>query len=493
MQHRLCDVVALIAVVALAGCSGGDDREVSLEREGGEVPTTASPQPADQEATDPPPSTAPAATSGVTVADAQPETPSCPPIPPARSPDPDRPSYVMDVDVRPEKGVVEGSTTVHFTPDLPTDRLVFRLWPNGPRPSAAGARLEAGPVSMGSGGPVPSEQPDPTTLVVPLGRELAAGERVDATVPWTLTLPGAANDRIASQGGAIRLGSFFPILAWEPGVGWAMEPATAIFAEASTAPVADFSYSVGVPDGYQVLASGVLEAGRWTAPAHRDVGISVGRFRIAEGQAGAPHPVHVVVGVQEGVEGDPAAYLDRVVRSLTDFGTRFGPYPYRSFSLAVTPGLSGGIEYPGHVLQGPGTIGRTTPHEVGHQWFYALVGNNQGRDPWLDEGLASWAEGRFEGTLGEFASKDIPAYARGSAGQPMSWWEGRQSGYYRGVYIQGALALAALGPPGLVDCGLRLYVAEQAFGVARPADLLLAMRQVFPDAEATLARFGAFP
>jgi aminopeptidase N len=143
-----------------------------------------------------------------------------------------------------------------------------------------------------------------------------------------------------------------------------------------------------------------------------------------------------------------------------------------------------------HVMQGPGSIGRTTPHEAAHQWFYGLVENNQGRDPWLDEGLASFAEARVEGTLASFKARSIPAEARGRTGEPMTYWEPRQASYYRGVYVQGAQALAALGSPDLVDCVLRLYVARAAFRVARPVDLINAAVAVFPDAEATLARYG---
>ena len=502
MSHRWRAAAALVAVSALGACSGGDEGTVTLERgalergalERGDDEATTTRDPG--EATAPPPTTTVATTTtttGFTVAAPQPAGPPCPSIPAASQPDPNRPTYLMDVDVRPDEGVVEGRLTVRFTPDLPTDRLVFRLWPNGPRAAGAGALLEAGPVLLGSNVPAPTEQPDPTTLVVPLPDGLDADQRIEATVPWTLTLPGPAKDRVANQDGAVRLGSFFPILAWEPGVGWTTEPPTAAFAEASTAPVADYSYTVNVPAGYQVLASGTLDRGRWVATAHRDVAISAGRFTIVEGVAAAPQPVKVRIGVHEGIDDDPNAYLDRVVRSLTDFGARYGAYPYESFSLAVTPGFTGGIEYPGHVMQGPGSIGRTTPHEVAHQWFYGLVGNDQGRDPWLDEGLASWAEARFEGTLDAFAAKDIPGDVEGRTGQPMTFWESRQSSYYRGVYVQGALALGALGSPALVDCALRLYVAQQSFAIARPDDLVGALTQVFPDAEATLARFGALP
>ncbi len=474
----LLTVSLLAALVVVAACSTGGER-------------SSSPPPAPAA---PPSSTAPTTTtttSPVPLAGPQAATATCPTVPAQDAPDPDRPTYTMLVRLDLDANAVEGRLTVRFRPDIPTDRLVFRLWPNGPRSRAAGALLEAGPVFLGSPVPVPTEAPDPTTLVVPLDVPLAPGDEIEATVPWHLTLPGASNDRLARHGNAVRLGSFFPILAWEPGVGWATDPPTSAFAEAATTPVADFSYSVTVPDGLSVLASGVRDGVRWRASAVRDVAISVGRFRTAEAVTATPQPVTVTVGVQEGLDDDPQRYLDRVVAAFEDFSLRFGPLPYPAYSLAITPGLSGGIEYPGHVMQGSGTAGRTLSHEVGHMWFYALVGNNQGSDPWLDEGLATWAEARFEGTLDNIVARSIPAVGRDRVGEPMTFWEGSPSAYYRSVYVQGAQALAALGDPDKVDCALRLYTATNAFAIARPGDLLDALRQQFPDADATLAAFGA--
>jgi hypothetical protein len=313
-------------------------------------------------------------------------------------------------------------------------------------------------------------------------------------VDWRLTLPSPVNDRVSRSGDAVRLGSFFPILAWEPGVGWARDPPTSGFAEASTAATADFTARVTVPDGLTVLATGVPDgAGTWRAEAVPDFGLSVGRFTTATATARAPNDVQVTVGVHAGIGESPQRYLARVVTSLEDLSRRFGAYPWPTYTLAITPSLRGGIEYPTHVMQGPGTVGRTTPHEVGHQWFYALVQNNQGRDPWLDEGLASWAEVRVENTLRSFEAKSVPAPGRGRLPEPMTYWENRQSAYYRSVYVQGTQALAALGPPELVDCALHHYVLRHAYRVARPADLVRALRIVFPDAEATLARYGVRP
>ncbi|HVE47101.1 MAG TPA: M1 family aminopeptidase [Acidimicrobiales bacterium] len=496
-------LTGLALAALLAGACAGDGDSDSRSSAGVTTSTTKAPPGTTATTTSPPPApsttTAPATTAAPPPARSAAPAPapagaaSCPAIPPRAAPRPDRPRYRLKVDVKPVGNVVEGEVAVRFVPDLPTDRLVFRLWANAPRTARAGARLDVGGVSVG-GRAVDAVMETPTMLVARPGGTLAANQPLDIVVPWRLTLPGAAEDRISRSGDAIRLGSFFPILAWEPGFGWAVEPATGGFAEASAAITADFDATVSVPAGLDVLATGTSSgAGRWTASAVPDFALTVGRFTTATATVNAPQPVQVTVGVHAGIGESPAAYLSRVTRSLEDLGRRYGPYPWPSYSLTITPALSGGIEYPMHVFQGPGTMTRTTPHEVAHMWFYGLVGNNQGRDPWLDEGLASYAEARLENTLASFRSRAIPAAGRNRLGEPMTFWEPRQSVYYRSVYVQGAQALAALGDPDLVDCALRVYVARNSYRVARPADLVDAARSVFPNAADVLAGYGVRP
>ena len=467
----------LAALVVLAGaCSGGGEGRVPAR------PTTT------------PPTSAPVTTTtaGVPVAPGPPAPAGagCPAVPARATPRADRPRYDLRVDVRPADNLAVGDVTIRFTPDLDTDRLVLRLWPNAPRTAAAGARLEVGGVQVG-GRAATTTLENATTLVATTGSALPAGRPVEVAVPWRLTLAGPVNDRVSRIGDAVRLGSFFPLLAWEPGVGWATEPPTGAFAEATTAPAADVTTTVTVPPGFDVLATGTPDGtGRWRATAVPDVAVSVGHFTMASATVHLPHPVQVTVGVQAGVGESPAAYLSRIGPALEDFSARYGPYPWPSYSVAVTPALSGGIEYPMHVLQGPGTGGRTTSHEVAHMWFYGLVGNNQGRDPWLDEGLATWAEARFEGTVDRMRATVVPAAGKGRLGEPMTFWDARRSVYYRSVYVQGAQALAALGDPDRVDCALRLYVARTAFRIARPGDLVEALGAVFPGAAGSLAAYG---
>lgn len=466
-------LAALVTAALVAGaCSGDDGTSATGQREQPAATTTTT-------------------TTAVPVAGVpgQPGAGRCPPVPERAAPHPDRPRYDVRVDVSPATNTVSGRLSVRFSPDMGTDRLVFRLWPNAPRTARAGARLTPGAVSVG-GRPVPSSVENPTTLVARPG-PLAANRPVDVALDWRLTLPGPAQDRLSRRGDAIRLGSFFPILAWEPGVGWATEPPTTGFAEASTAPAADFTATISVPAGLDVLATGTAQGdGRWTATAVPDFAVSVGRFSTASATVNVPHPVVVTVGMHSGLPDAPTRYLSRVTRALEDLSRRYGSYPWSSFSMAVTPDLDGGLEYPMHVLQGPGTDDGTTAHEVAHMWFYALVGNDQGRDPWLDEGLATWGEARVEGTLASYLSRPIPPAGQGRAGEPMAFWESRRDAYYRSVYVQPVQALAALGPADLVDCALRLYVARTAYRIARARDLMEALTAVFPDARAKLARFG---
>jgi hypothetical protein len=387
--------------------------------------------------------------------------------------------------------VVRGGLTVRFTPDLPTDRLVFRLWPNGPRLARAGARLSTGSVA-GPTGQLRSFEPDPTTLVVLLDERLQAGDSITVSLPWRLALPGAVLDRLSLNGDSYRLGSFFPLLAWVPGSGWALHPPTTSLAETSISPAADFRVDISVPEGFDVLATGVRSPdGVWRARAVRDFAVAAGRFEVVTGKAQATKGVAITVGVEESLEGSPAEWRDQVINDLEELARRYGPYPWSSYTLAISPDLlSAGIEYPTMVFQGEDTLGQTTSHELGHMWFYSLVGSNPARHPWLDEGVNSWAEARVMDTVSRFASLTIPSDVRGRLGRPMTYWDQHQDEYYFGVYAQGVQALDALGRDRLVDCALRSYVAQNAYKIATPSDLLDDLESYFPQAERVLGGFG---
>ena len=413
---------------------------------------------------------------------------TCTGVPARATPRADRPRYTGNIALDPAAGRAGGGLAVHFTPDLPTDRLVFRLWPNGPNSAAVGVHLSVAGFLVDGVAPASVTLPDATTVVVSLGRTLAAGQSVDASLGWAIALGTDSGDRVSHVGDTARLGSFLPLLAWVPGTGWALDPPTTAHGEASTFPHAIFDLGVSIPAGLTVLGTGLPATGAsggasgatvaLHADAVPDIGLSIGRFRIASGTTRSGVPV--TVGVAPGIAEDPGAYLAKAVAVVDSFGPRFGAYPWPNYTLAITSTLKGGIEYPGHVMQGPGSIGRTTSHEIGHEYFYALVVNDQGRDPWIDEALATWAEAAWEQSLASLQAKSIPADAVGRAGLPMTYWDGHSASYYRGVYVQGTQALARLGTPAAVDCALAEVVARYAYKIVGAADVVAVFRARFP-------------
>lgn len=454
----------------------------------------------------------PAASSPTTAAGARPSTTPTTPLAAAGEcglqgsyPEPwsDRPRYRAALDVDPGRGLVSGTLHAVFTPPETTDRLVFRLWANGPRSGRAGGRLQiteavldgratTGSYESGNGGPG-----TPGTIYV-LIRDggFPAGEAVEVDLTFELRMPGPINERVAKVGDGLRLGSVLPMLAWVRGRGWHTSPAVGNFSESVASEVADYDVRVTVPEGFTVLATGEeVERGRFVATGVRDWAATVGRLELAEGTAQEGR-TRIVVGVADGAGDDPERRLADTVAALDDFAARYGPYPYPVLSVGVTGSLSGGIEFPQHILLGAGTSRDHLIHEVAHMWFYALVGNDQYADPWLDEGLTEYAESRFlRDTAGERA-KAIPDYGRGRLGEGHDYWSRNTDAFFRSVYTQGLQALAAVGDAvgGLdaVDCALRRYVLEHAYEVTAPGDLVAAVEaQTGVDPRPVLDGFGA--
>lgn len=401
-------------------------------------------------------------------------------------PDPNRPVLTLDLDVQGRH--VSGREQLRFTPDLAVTELVLRLWAAAPRLRRSGGSTTLRTVRV-DGEVRPYTRPTPTLVRIPW--QGASGTTLTIDLDFDVTLPVGADDRLGSRGSTSWLGSGFPLLAWERGRGWATEPATSAFAEASTSEEMDLArLTVRHAPGLSVIATGDVvaeDAGRTVtrASAVRDVAVAVGDFRMVT----LPGKVPVVVGVDPSVPDDARTVAKELARALKVHTERFGAYPYGRLVAAVVPDVRGGIEYPGAMFLGKGQAAdATASHEVAHEWFYGLVGNNQGRDPWLDEAFATYAEALDRNSAASYRRVVIPADGRNKVGQPMTYWEGRPS-YFRSVYLQGAVALldARRTQSKAFDAQLRCYVAMNAHRIVRPEDVA----RDLPLAGAALRRVGA--
>lgn len=416
-------------------------------------------------------------------------------------PDPDRPRVDLEFSLADDLRTVTGTETVRFTPDLDTDELVFRLVPNGPESVAAGSGLTVDDVrgddvdagdyeSVGAGAPG-------GLYVVQLDGELAAGDSTEVALDFTLTLGAGGFDRFGVDDEVSWWASGAPLLAWEPGIGWSRAPFVELLGETASSPVADTRISVEVPADLTVLMTGDQDeptdaaGGRrvWTSrePVARDVSVAVGEFRTATADADG---VEVTVGVLPADDTDPQTVADATVADMTDLSARFGAFPYATLTVPVLPDLGGGIEYPSSILlASPEPV--VLLHEVAHMWFYGMVGDDQFRDPWLDESFASYAES-VQGT--PLSDNQVQARLRSEVpvGGSMADYAGDRQ-YVQAVYDKGAAALLAArsaAGPAAFDAALSCYLDAAAWTIATPADVALALQDL-PAATEVLVQAGA--
>ncbi len=82
------------------------------------------------------------------------------------------------------------------------------------------------------------------------------------------------------------------------------------------------------------------------------------------------------------------------------YSAEVGEYPYDVVSGVQGPkSFGGGMEYPTITIISPSSseqeLDITLAHEIGHNWFYGILGSNEREHPWMDEGVNSFYEYKY--------------------------------------------------------------------------------------------------
>ena len=185
--------------------------------------------------------------------------------------------------------------------------------------------------------------------------------------------------------------------------------------------------------------------------------------------------------------------------AVEEFSRRWYPYPW---PVAINvAGPTSGMEYPGIVFDGIDDAGKDlfwiTAHEIGHGWFPMIVGFDERRDAWMDEGFNTFIDVYESDAFnhGEYAPKRDDEYAPG-AGNPVdeilpvladpdappivSRADTIVEKYRHPVtYFKSALGLVLLRErilgPERFDPAFRRFIAAWAFKHPKPSDFFRAM------------------
>jgi aminopeptidase N len=152
---------------------------------------------------------------------------------------------------------------------------------------------------------------------------------------------------------------------------------------------------------------------------------------------------------------------------------RFGAYPYGELDAVIDNNYwFGGMEYPGFVLDLVSSTALT--HEIGHQWWYGIVGDDEYNSPWLDEAFTDYSTDLALGKTGSNCWSGVSwASSAEKITNSMAYWDAHSSRYSTVVYGYGKCALHDLrrliGDTAMAKL-LKDYAGSHWYGVSTTAE-----------------------
>ena len=434
---------------------------------------------------------------------------------------------------------ISGSVQIHYTNDSP-DTLHYvwlQLDQNLYRPGSEGSMLFPADSRWGVRGfqggydlrnvRVNGREVTPrihdTMMRLDLPDALRPQGTADVAMEFRFRVPDHGSDRMGRDGVLYEIAQWYPRMAvYDDVVGWNTDPYLGqgeFYLE-----YGNIDFSVTVPSGYIVAASGTLQN-------PLDVLTSAERTRLA--RAAKTESVVPIIGIDE-VRPRPTpgtktwrfraekvrdvawaaapdfrwdatswngvlaqayyewpkagksweAGAEQTQWTIRHYSQTFFPYPYPQATTVAGP--VGGMEYPMFSMVGAGEDSMSTfstiNHEQGHEWFPMVVGSNERRYPWMDEGfntyintfakelrwrdtvmigsmVSNWKSAVDEGIDVPMmtAADNIPAAALGAVG------------YRKPAVVLLTLRNQIVGPQ-LFDTAFKEYIRNWAFKHPTPAD-----------------------
>ncbi|MDX1940405.1 MAG: M1 family metallopeptidase [Saprospiraceae bacterium] len=288
------------------------------------------------------------------------------------------------------------------------------------------------------------QKDNPDIAILRLPQTLTSGGKIKIATPFTLKIP-ASFSRLGHVGQSYQITQWFPKPAVYDREGWHPMPYLELGEFYSE--FGSFDVSITLPENYIIGATGILQTEsekaflqkkveessealqkpivknaetdtvesdfprssetmktiRYTAEnVHDFAWFADKRFYVLKDQVTFASGRIVDTWVmftdfERNLWKDAINYVNRSVKFYSDL---VGEYPYPQ-ATAIQSELSAGIgmEYPMITIIGPSDTPKdldiVITHEVGHNWFYGILGSNERDHAWIDEGINSYYEKRY--------------------------------------------------------------------------------------------------
>jgi Peptidase family M1 domain len=321
--------------------------------------------------------------------------------------------YRLDLSLDPGLLGLSGQESVTYTnrEQAPLSEIYFRLFANYP---GDGGGTSVTNVRVNGAAVATTLEAQNTALRVPLARPLAPGASVSLSLNFGVSIPisnTAHYNDFVNADGIVTLPSAYALIPAYDANGWHIELPPSygdlVYADSSF-----YDVRVTAPTTTTVIASGSAvektQTGNETtwhyigAPM-RDFDIDSSAVMQKASQQVGDVTVNSYYLPQDDASGQDV--LQWASDALGVYEKRIGLYPFQELDVVETPTTAGGIEYPGVIAitseeyrnaNQQGALEFTVAHEVGHQWWYSVVGDDQVNTPWMDESLVQYTAYIYE-------------------------------------------------------------------------------------------------
>jgi len=240
---------------------------------------------------------------------------------------------------------------------------------------------------------------DSTQLLVDIDDTLNKGENFDIEFKYSFDYWHI--DRLVDFGDEYYVTMFFyPFVSMYDDEGWNLDPYT-FSGESYYNDIGDYYVSLNVREDFIVASSGDVlfeetNEGRKTEYLYLDKGrdfsfsASPHYFYYERNVDGRDYMIYSIRELSTNEEEESFNWL---TQSFELYEREVGPYDYDYFRLEF--GNIYGMESSGITYCSQELSEGTVVHEVIHQWFYSMIGNDQGDESFLDESLTTFITGVY--------------------------------------------------------------------------------------------------
>ncbi len=246
------------------------------------------------------------------------------------------------------------------------------------------------------------EGEDENILAVPLVKELFPDESIKVSIEFVVNIPNV-NHRFGYGENTINIANFYPIACvYEDGKGFA----TDLYSRNGDpfySDVANYNVKISYDKSLSLASSGNIVSSK----AGDEITATIQAEKVRDFAIVLSSKFNCKNEITNGVEvryyyyndETPNETLSLSVKALDFFSESFGAYPYKQLSVVQNNFVYGGMEYPNLVMISD-TLSTESAyyvivHEIAHQWWYGVVGNDEFNEAWVDESLTEYSTTLF--------------------------------------------------------------------------------------------------